>query len=184
QNTQNRDTMALQVKVSELILAVHGAKNRLAAAEDLTEEELEELHKDYCRRADSARETLEHRRAARKPKEATHHQARRAISGRPPRSRGWSRPRPSRPSPPAARWRPAADSRGRRLAPQKVRRRTPPPPRTRPQLCECASVGRHRPGNGSWGVSVPKGRPSPKNQRRLDDDGSNPAPLPAGLSGR
>jgi low affinity Fe/Cu permease len=63
QNTQNRDTMALQVKVSELVLAVHGAQNKLAAAEDLTEEELEELHKDYCNRAETARETLEQRRA-------------------------------------------------------------------------------------------------------------------------
>jgi len=35
QNTQNRDTLALQVKLSELIIAVQGAKNRLATAEDL-----------------------------------------------------------------------------------------------------------------------------------------------------
>ena len=63
QNTQNRDTMALQVKLSELIIAVHGAHNRLAAAEDLSEEELERLHKQYCSRADAALESLEHRRA-------------------------------------------------------------------------------------------------------------------------
>ena len=75
QNTQNRDTMAPQVKVSELILAVHGAKNKLAAAEDLTEEELEQLHKDYCKRADSTRETLEQRRARQKAKDSKHHQA-------------------------------------------------------------------------------------------------------------
>jgi len=74
QNTQNRDTMALQVKVSELVLAVHGAQNKLAAAEDLTEEELEELHKDYCSRAETARETLEQRRA-RKSKGSAPHQA-------------------------------------------------------------------------------------------------------------
>ena len=75
QNTQNRDTMALQVKVSELILAVRGAKNTLAAAEDLTEEELEELHKHYCHRADSMRDTLEERRASRKAKDSTQQQA-------------------------------------------------------------------------------------------------------------
>ena len=40
QNTQNRDTMALQIKLSELIIAVKGANNRVAAAEDLSEEEL------------------------------------------------------------------------------------------------------------------------------------------------
>ncbi len=63
QNTQNRDTMALQVKLSELIIAMHGAKNRLAAAEDLSEEELERLHKEYCGRAEATLESLEQRRA-------------------------------------------------------------------------------------------------------------------------
>jgi low affinity Fe/Cu permease len=63
QNTQNRDTMALQVKLSELIIAMHGAKNRLAVAEDLSEEELERLHKEYCGRAEATLESLEQRRA-------------------------------------------------------------------------------------------------------------------------
>jgi low affinity Fe/Cu permease len=57
QHTQNRDTMAIQLKLAELIIAVHGAENRLAAAEDMSEEELEELHQTYRSRAD---ETLEH----------------------------------------------------------------------------------------------------------------------------
>jgi low affinity Fe/Cu permease len=35
QNTQNRDTMALQLKLSELILVINEAENRFAAAEDL-----------------------------------------------------------------------------------------------------------------------------------------------------
>jgi len=68
QNTQNRDTLALQVKLSELIIAVQGAKNRLATAEDLSEEELERLHKEYCGRAESTMEHLEQRRAARSKK--------------------------------------------------------------------------------------------------------------------
>src|SRR5215468_11350040 len=59
QNTQNRDTAALQIKLAELILAVHGAKNKLATAEDLTEEELEHLHADYQRRANDALQQLE-----------------------------------------------------------------------------------------------------------------------------
>lgn len=41
QNTQNRDTLALQVKLSELILAIEGADNRLAEIEDAPDEELE-----------------------------------------------------------------------------------------------------------------------------------------------
>src|SRR3569832_464567 len=37
QNTQNRDTLAVQVKLAELIIAVKGAKNSLATVEDLSE---------------------------------------------------------------------------------------------------------------------------------------------------
>jgi low affinity Fe/Cu permease len=68
QNTQNRDTMALQIKLSELIIAVRGAHNSLAAAEDLTEEELERLHKEYCTKAESTLGSLEKLRADRKKK--------------------------------------------------------------------------------------------------------------------
>src|SRR5215218_1916546 len=41
QNSQNRDSMALQLKLAELIYAMKGAENSLATVEDLTEEELE-----------------------------------------------------------------------------------------------------------------------------------------------
>jgi low affinity Fe/Cu permease len=62
QNTQNRDTMALQLKLAELIYAMKGAKNSLATVEDLTEEELEDLHKELCARADAAHKALTSRR--------------------------------------------------------------------------------------------------------------------------
>jgi low affinity Fe/Cu permease len=48
QNTQNRDTLAIQLKLSELVLAMKGAENKFAAIEDLSDEELEQLHND-CR---------------------------------------------------------------------------------------------------------------------------------------
>jgi low affinity Fe/Cu permease len=64
QNTQNRDMLAVQVKLAELIIAAEGAKNKLATAEDMTEEDLEALHKQYCNHAETAREHLERRRAA------------------------------------------------------------------------------------------------------------------------
>ncbi len=63
QNTQNRDMLAVQVKLAELIIAVQGAKNRIATAEDLSEEDLEALHKEYCGHAETTREHLERRRA-------------------------------------------------------------------------------------------------------------------------
>ena len=63
QNTQNRDQMALQVKLSELIIAVQGAENSLATAEDLTEEDLERLHEEFRSRAEQTLESLEQRRS-------------------------------------------------------------------------------------------------------------------------
>src|SRR5262245_56425967 len=64
QHTQNRDTMAIQLKLAELIIAAQGAENRLAAAEDMSEEELEELHKVYRSRADQTLDHLTRRRDA------------------------------------------------------------------------------------------------------------------------
>ena len=61
QNTQNRDTLALQVKLAELIIAVQGAHNNIAGAEDLSDAELEALHEEYRKRAT---ETLELARPA------------------------------------------------------------------------------------------------------------------------
>jgi low affinity Fe/Cu permease len=63
QNTQNRDTLAVQLKLAELIIAVKDAENRLATVEDLSEEELEGLHDDYRRRAEEALHHLNRRRA-------------------------------------------------------------------------------------------------------------------------
>jgi low affinity Fe/Cu permease len=53
QNTQNRDTLALQVKLAEIILHMPGAPNRIADAEDMSEHQLERLHDEYKRRARS-----------------------------------------------------------------------------------------------------------------------------------
>lgn len=64
QNTQNRDTMALQVKLAELILVMRGADNKLATAEDLSDKDLDALHQQYRARAE---ETLEHLRQRQTP---------------------------------------------------------------------------------------------------------------------
>jgi low affinity Fe/Cu permease len=47
QNTQNRDTRAIQLKLDELLRAVQGARNRLVALETLTDEELDDLEKEF-----------------------------------------------------------------------------------------------------------------------------------------
>jgi low affinity Fe/Cu permease len=66
QHTQNRDSTAFQVKLDELIIAMEGAHNKLAGAEDLCDEDLEALHETYRKRAAHALDTLEERRAERK----------------------------------------------------------------------------------------------------------------------
>jgi low affinity Fe/Cu permease len=68
QNTQNRDTMAIQLKLSELIIAVSEAENRFATAEDLSDEDLEKLHQELHKRAETTLGALEVRRAAREKK--------------------------------------------------------------------------------------------------------------------
>jgi low affinity Fe/Cu permease len=62
QNTQNRDTLAVQLKLAELIIAVKGAKDDIATAEDLSEEELEDLHASYRKQAEETLHHLERRR--------------------------------------------------------------------------------------------------------------------------
>jgi low affinity Fe/Cu permease len=54
QRTQNRDGLAIQLKLNEIVAAVQGASNRLIDVEDLTEDELETLHKHYRRLASMA----------------------------------------------------------------------------------------------------------------------------------
>src|SRR5215208_907190 len=47
QRAQNKGSMAIQLKLNELVAAVEGASNRLIDVEDLSEEELVALHRFY-----------------------------------------------------------------------------------------------------------------------------------------
>jgi len=51
QNAQNRDAKAFHLKLDELILKLHGARNRLMALEELSDAELDELHAAFQRLA-------------------------------------------------------------------------------------------------------------------------------------
>lgn len=59
QNTQNRDTEAIQVKLDELIRATKGAHNALLDLEELEEESLDAFRARYQALASSARAQLE-----------------------------------------------------------------------------------------------------------------------------
>ncbi len=58
QNTQNRDSMALQVKLDELIRAMDGAHNALLDLEELDEKELDVIRFNYENLAKQARNDL------------------------------------------------------------------------------------------------------------------------------
>ncbi|HEV8633219.1 MAG TPA: low affinity iron permease family protein [Chloroflexota bacterium] len=58
QNTQNRDSTAVQLKLDELIRAVEGAHTALLDLEELTEDDLEQLRTRYKGIARQSREAL------------------------------------------------------------------------------------------------------------------------------
>lgn len=61
QNSQNRDTQALQLKLDELIRATKGAHNAVIDLEERTDDELSATHADYIALAEEARRDLQHR---------------------------------------------------------------------------------------------------------------------------
>ena len=59
QQTQNKDGLAIQLKLNELVAALEGASNRLISVEDLTSEELRVLRAHYQLLAQRAKEMAE-----------------------------------------------------------------------------------------------------------------------------
>ena len=49
QNTQNRDAKAVHLKLDELIRAVGGARNNLVDLEELSDDELKKLEREFAR---------------------------------------------------------------------------------------------------------------------------------------
>ena len=49
QNTQNRDARAIHLKLDELIRCIRGARNRLVALEEMSDEELDQLQSEFDR---------------------------------------------------------------------------------------------------------------------------------------
>jgi low affinity Fe/Cu permease len=58
QATQNRDAEAIQIKLDEIIRAIDKAHNELLDLEELEEEDLQRMHKNYLELAEKARRRL------------------------------------------------------------------------------------------------------------------------------
>jgi low affinity Fe/Cu permease len=72
QNTQNRDSHALHLKLDELIRANKNARNKLLALEDMSDEELVKLQREFEEMRDrvvEARKSIAPKRAPAVPKE-------------------------------------------------------------------------------------------------------------------
>ncbi|MET3979414.1 low affinity Fe/Cu permease [Mucilaginibacter sp. UYP25] len=54
QKSQNKDSKAVHLKLNELLASHQGASNRMVDIEDLTEKELDQLHKFYVQLSDLA----------------------------------------------------------------------------------------------------------------------------------
>ena len=59
QNTQNRDTEAMQIKLDELIRAVETAQNTVLDLEEMDEDELDRIRAEYEELAQKARDKLQ-----------------------------------------------------------------------------------------------------------------------------
>lgn len=55
QLAQNKDSEAIQIKLNEIVAAQKGASNRIINVEDLSEEDLQKLHKYYKKLSDLAK---------------------------------------------------------------------------------------------------------------------------------
>jgi low affinity Fe/Cu permease len=60
QNTQNRDAKAIHLKLDELIRAMKGARNKLVDLEELSDDELHKLEKEFKRLHKKASDTDTH----------------------------------------------------------------------------------------------------------------------------
>jgi low affinity Fe/Cu permease len=58
QRSQNKDALAVHLKLNEIVAALEGASNRLIDVEDLSEDEIKTLHTYYQRLVNMAKEDL------------------------------------------------------------------------------------------------------------------------------
>jgi low affinity Fe/Cu permease len=77
QRTQNKDALAIQLKLNEIVAAISGASNRLIDVESLDEAELERLHRHYHRLAALAKRDIDLRQSHSVEEAETRHRKKR-----------------------------------------------------------------------------------------------------------
>ncbi len=75
QNTQNRDALAIHLKLDELIKGVKGARTHLVNLENLTDDELTELQEEFTRLRTKAKKANESTEKAKESAEAARESA-------------------------------------------------------------------------------------------------------------
>lgn len=80
QNTQNRDTKALHLKIDELIRAQSHARNSLIRLEEMTDEQLEDLHQEFRRISEQREHYRAHRPHTPSPQSQVHDSTKNAAS--------------------------------------------------------------------------------------------------------
>lgn len=71
QNTQNRDSKAVHLKLDELLKGIHGARNKMVNIEELPDEVLDDLHEQFRKlqsKSGKLDETRNHEKKAKKHK--------------------------------------------------------------------------------------------------------------------
>lgn len=63
QNTQNRDAKTNDLKLDELLRAVKGTRPKLINTDELSDDELEELHQDFIHKSQKYAEAIARRKA-------------------------------------------------------------------------------------------------------------------------
>lgn len=73
QNTQNRDSRSLHLKVDELIHATKNARNMMIDIDDISDEELDQIHKELCQHNEIIEKKIEHVTRRKEHRKNRHH---------------------------------------------------------------------------------------------------------------
>jgi len=83
QRSQNKEALAMQLKLNEIVAALEGASNRLVSVENLSEAELTALHKHYATLAEMAQRDIDLLKSHSVDEAQARHQSKLRPGGRP-----------------------------------------------------------------------------------------------------